>query len=211
LVLPHARTSAQAASYNAAVRNLIVVGTRIFLGLIFFTSGMGKLTHGGFVGLIGPVWLEEKMAQYGLGMWAVFVAWSQVTIGLLLLSQRFAVIGSIMLVPMIANIFVITVSMKWPGTPYVNAVFLAMNALLLWSERHRLKLLFIDDPEAVRRIAVTRRNPRLDLLCAGGIALCLIAPLLYRVHARLPYTFAIAGLSLFVAAAVRERMISRRR
>lgn len=193
------------------MRNLIVVGTRIFLGLIFFTSGMGKLTHGGFVGLIGPVWLEERLAQYGLGMWAVFVAWSQVTIGLLLLSQRFAVFGAIMLVPMIANIFVITVSMKWPGTPYVNAVFMAMNALLLWSERHRLKLLFIDDDQAVRNIVVKRRNVQADLWCVAGIVVALIAPTLYRVHKGLPYTFAIAGISFFIAAALRERIIARTR
>jgi hypothetical protein len=51
----------------------------------------------------------------------------------------------------------------------------------------------------------------LDLLCLAGMAICLIAPLLYRVHAGLPYSFAIAGLSFFAAAALRERMISRRR
>ncbi len=193
------------------MQKLIVVGTRIFLGLIFFTSGMGKLTHGGFVGLIGPVWLEERLAQYGLGMWAVFVAWSQVIIGLLLLSQRFAVLGAIMLVPMIANIFVITVSMKWPGTPYVNAVLMAMNALLLWSERHRLKLLFSDDDRAVRAIEVKRRAPQLDLLCVIGIVIALIAPTLYRIHPGLPYTFSIAGISFFAAAALRQRMIERTR
>lgn len=189
------------------MRNLILLGTRIFLGLIFFTAGVSKLTHGGFVGVIGPVWLEERLAQYGLAMWAVFVAWSQTLIGLLLLSQRFAILGAIMLVPMLANIFVITVSMEWQGTPYVNGVLLAMNALLLWGDRHRLKLLFVDDD---RPLVVKRRNPRLDLLCAAGIAIALIAPLTYKMHAGLPYTFAIAGISLFAAAALRERMIARR-
>ncbi len=48
-----------------------VVGTRLFLGLIFFTSGMGKLTGGDFPGLIGPVHLEQSLAPYGLGLWVI--------------------------------------------------------------------------------------------------------------------------------------------
>lgn len=120
------------------MQKLLVIGTRVFLGLIFFSSGLGKLTHGLTPGLIGPVWLEERMAQYGLGLWAQFVAVSQVVIGALLLSQRFATLGAVMLVPMLANILVITISLQWRGTPYVNAVLLAMNLFLLWADRQRL-------------------------------------------------------------------------
>jgi uncharacterized membrane protein YphA (DoxX/SURF4 family) len=116
-----------------------VIGTRIFLGLIFFSSGLAKLTHGLTPGLIGPVWLEERLAQYGLGLWAQFVAVSQVLIGALLLSQRFATLGAVMLVPMLTNILVITISLKWRGTPYVNAVLLVMNLFLLWADREHLK------------------------------------------------------------------------
>ena len=125
------------------MHKLLVVGTRLFLGLIFFSSGLAKLTHGLTPGLIGPVWLEERMAQYGLGLWAQFVAVSQVVIGALLLSQRYATLGAVMLVPMLANILVITISLQWRGTPYVNSVLLAMNLFLLWVDRERLKPLVI--------------------------------------------------------------------
>jgi uncharacterized membrane protein YphA (DoxX/SURF4 family) len=121
----------------------LVVATRIFLGLIFLTAGLAKLTHGLTPGLIGPVWLEERLAQYGLGLWAQFVAWSQLLIGVLLLSQRFATLGAVMLVPMLTNILVVTISLQWRGTPYVNAVLLAMNLFLLWADRERLKPLVI--------------------------------------------------------------------
>ena len=117
----------------------LVISTRVFLGLVFFSSGLAKLTHGITPGLIGPVWLEERLAQYNLGLWAQFVAWSQVLIGALLLSQRFATLGAVMLVPMLANILVVTISLQWRGTPYVNAVLLAMNLFLLWADRERLK------------------------------------------------------------------------
>lgn len=55
------------------------------------------------------------------------MAWSQV-LGALLLSQRFATLGAVMLVPMLANILVITISLQWRGTPYVNAVLLVSAA-----------------------------------------------------------------------------------
>lgn len=121
------------------MKKFLVISTRVFLGLIFFSSGLAKLTHGITPGIIGPVWLEERLAQYSLGLWAQFVAWSQVVIGALLLSQRFATLGAVMLVPMLANILVVTISLQWRGTPYVNAVLLAMNLFLLWADRERLK------------------------------------------------------------------------
>lgn len=121
------------------MKRIAVIGIRVFLGLIFFSAGLGKLTHGLTPGLIGPIWLEERLAQYGLGLWAQFVAWSQLLIGALLLSQRFALLGAVMLVPMLVNILVVTISLQWRGTPYVNAVLLAMNLFLLWVDRERLK------------------------------------------------------------------------
>ncbi len=184
---------------------LALIGTRVFLGLIFFSSGTAKLVHGDFFGIIGPVWLAERLAPYGLGLWAEFVAWSQVLIGLLLLSQRFAVIGAIMLVPMLANIFMITVSLQWRGTPYVNAMLLAMNAFLLWGERHRLKLLFIDDDGFARSTVVRRRSPKLDLVVLAGIAIAVIGPSLHPLHRRAPYATAAIALILFAVAAWKGR------
>ena len=186
--------------------NLAAILTRIFLGLIFFTSGMGKLTHGDFPGLIGPVWLEQRLAEYGLGMWAVFVAWSQVTVGLLLLSQRFATLGAVMLVPMLANILVVTISMDWRGTPYVNAVLLAMNLFLLFVDRHRLKLIFLDG-DSPRTIPLTRRRPSLDLLCLTAIAVCFAGAALHDVNRVLTFVLAAVGVAMFVASAVRERAV----
>lgn len=183
---------------------LALTGSRLFLGLIFLTAGMGKLTHGGFPGLIGPVWLEERLATYGLGLFAQFVAWSQLLIGLLLLSKRFALIGAIMLVPMLANIFVITVSLQWRGTPYVNAVLLAMNALLLWGYRDRLKLLFIDDDRQLPA-RVTRRAPKLDLIALIGILVALLGPILLPLGAAMPYVAVLFALALFAYSAWCDR------
>lgn len=143
-------------------RNLfkfVVVGTRVLLGLIFFTSSMGKLTNAQFIVLsIFPGSLEVVLAPYGLGLWGRFVAWSQLIISLLLLSQRFATLGAIMLVPMLANILVITVSLEFKGTPYLVAFLLLLNLFLLIADYRKLKFFFS-----------TMRANYQNILCAGAI------------------------------------------
>ncbi|MEM1408729.1 MAG: hypothetical protein AAGG59_18240 [Bacteroidota bacterium] len=117
------------------IRNL----TCVFLGFTFFTSGMAKLyVDHAFFGFIGPVWLEDELSKYDLGMYARFIGYAQVVIGYLLLTVRYSTLGAVMLVPLVGNIFMVTVSMNWTGTPYVLAVLLAMNALVLWIDRKRL-------------------------------------------------------------------------
>lgn len=156
---------------------------RIFLGLIFFTAGMAKLFAGHkFPGLIGPVWLEDELARYGLAFYARFIAYSQVAVGFLLLTRRFATAGAIMLVPLLANILMVTVSLQWRGTPYVNAALLGMNLWLLWADRARL-------------LPLLDRAPRLPIFAAGG-ALVLAAPALSRVSVPLGWGAAAAGLAL---------------
>lgn len=64
-----------------------------------------------------PMSLAKILALYGLSLWGEFVAWSQIIIEFLLMSQRFATVGAIMLLPLPINIFFITVSMGFGGTP----------------------------------------------------------------------------------------------
>jgi hypothetical protein len=64
---------------------------RVFLGLMFLSGGLSKLMP--FPGVMGPVWLEESLIPYGLGFYARFIAWSEATIGLMLLTRLTAVLG----------------------------------------------------------------------------------------------------------------------
>ena len=76
------------------LRSFFYPATAIFLGLIFFSSGMGKLFAGHrFPGLIGPVWLAERLAEHGLAFFGQFIAVSQVVLGLALLTPRFRTLG----------------------------------------------------------------------------------------------------------------------
>jgi hypothetical protein len=129
------------------MRTRVRFGLRLFLGFIFLTAGMGKLTHGHFPGFIGPIQLEDELAKHHLGLYGRFIALSQVGIGWLLLSQRFALLGSIMLVPMLANILMVTIALEWRGTPYVNGFLLTLNLGLLWLDRARLVCLLDRDSQ----------------------------------------------------------------
>jgi uncharacterized membrane protein YphA (DoxX/SURF4 family) len=127
-------------------KDFLVLLIRLFLGYVFFSSGICKLTHGNFGQLIGPPWLEEALAKHGLGLFAQVVAVCQVVCGTLLFSQRFSTLGAVMLVPMNVAILSVTVSQNWTGTPYVNAVFLTLNLAMLAYEWKRFKFLFSTEP-----------------------------------------------------------------
>lgn len=160
----------------------IIVAIRIFLGLIFLGAGMSKLYfEHSFPGIIGPVWLEERLAEHGLGMYARFIAGSQVIAGLLLLTQRFATLGAIITFPLILNIFMVTVSLEWQGTPYVNAFFLLLNVWLLVYDYHKLKFIITDQPQELKAIALKRTSVKADKIWALAVTGIVVSiPLSYQ-------------------------------
>jgi hypothetical protein len=82
------------------MKNFFTQGIAAFLGFTFWGSGMAKLYAGHqFFGWIGPPWLVERLAEYDLGLYAEFVAICQITIGFMLLTTRFKLLGGIMLIP----------------------------------------------------------------------------------------------------------------
>lgn len=184
------------ASFNKPIFRLAITGIRFFLGLIFFTAGMAKLTQN-FPGIIGPVWLEERLEVYHLGVYAKFIAWSQVVIGLLLLTQRFATLGAIMLFPMISNILMVTISLEWKGTPYVNAFLLLLNLILLLWDYNKLKILFLEKTDQLESVKV-KRSAFQDLMWTFAMILVLISVPFVRDHMPLGYLLVGLGLLTFI-------------
>lgn len=187
-----------------------IAGIRLFLGLIFFTAGMAKLTQN-FPGIIGPVWLEEKLAPYGLGLYARFIAWSQVFVGVLLLSHRFATLGAVLLFPILLNIWVVTISLEWRGTPYVNFVLLLLNLALLAWDYHKLKFLFTDSVQGLKDAPVQRKSPLLDVIWAVGLILIIASVPLIRNHHLFGYGLVITGFTVFILLPVLEWVKQNRR
>lgn len=149
---------------------------RCFLGCIFVFSGLAKLIPN-FPNSIGPPWLEARLEPYGLALFARFIAVSELAVGLLLLTRRLATLGALMLFPMITGILVITISLQWRGTPYVNAVFLLLNGALLAYDYPRLRWIIAEDtpPGSGPAASAGDIRPRLPWLIALSALLLILA------------------------------------
>lgn len=122
---------------------LIVVYLRYLLGLAFIIPAvyMGKLSNKGSmftdaganevskIGPFGQFW--SVMSNSGL-YWN-FLGWFQVISGVLLVTQRFAKLGALFFFGMMLNIFFITLSFHFEGTPMITGLMtLAALSLLVW-------------------------------------------------------------------------------
>ncbi|MBK7477152.1 MAG: hypothetical protein IPI11_14545 [Haliscomenobacter sp.] len=187
-------------------RKATYFGTSFFLGLVFFTAGMSKLyAEHRFPGLIGPVWLEERMAEYGLGGYARFIAFSQVVIGFVLLTLRYITAGALMLIPMAANILVITISLHWRGTPYILAVLLTLNLWLLFCDRKWL-LPMITGKWPTQGMQNRGFHLYGHLVWLMGLAIALSAIPISYYHAFFGYVFVVCALLMAWMSPAADRM-----
>jgi len=194
----------------------LVIASRLFLGLLMFTAGMSKLYDGAFPSLIGPVWLTEELSKYGLEYLGQFVAWSQVVIGLLLLTQRFATLGAVMLMPMLLNIFMVMLSMgihyyqpntvnSAINTSIIVAVLLAINLMLLIYDYHKLKFIFCESDDYLKSRRVRRKNSLADYLVISGMVITLCGPFFFSLNPVGSYIIVASGILLCVFPLLKKR------
>jgi len=184
-----------------------IVAIRLSLGFVMFIAGMSKLFHDDFPGLFSPVWLTEELSKYGLEYLGEFIAWSQVVTGLLLMTQRFATLGAIFLMPLLLNIFMVTLSLGIHfyqrgtlnlalNTSAIVAAFLVLNILLLLYDYHKLKFVFCEGDDYLRTRKIWRKNSLADSLVIFGIGLVLAAPFLFSINKLYAYLMVIAGIAI---------------
>lgn len=153
---------------------LILGGIPVFLGFTFWGAGMAKLFYEHqFFGWIGPVWLIEELEPYGLGFYGKFIALSQICIGYLLVTTRYKLLGSIMMIPLIGNILIVTISLDWTGTPFVLTFLLLLDLIILWQYRDFFRPL-IDEGKSqydIKSRSIRTRNGHLVWLAGLGLQL----------------------------------------
>ncbi|TPG67644.1 hypothetical protein [Hymenobacter nivis] len=115
---------------------LAVVYTRYLLGGAFVFASIIKLKGHRFTRLSGaaePIHSAWHFFEtlYKSGLYWQFLGAAQCLAGFLLLTQRFATLGALLFLPIIANVFVITLSYEFGGTPVITGLMLLANALLL--------------------------------------------------------------------------------
>ena len=126
------------------VLQLAVIYTRYLLGGAFVFASLIKLKGHRFTqmqdaAVHSPAHFFEMMYQSGL-YWQ-FIGLAQCGAGLLLLTQRFAMLGALAFLAIIANIFVITISYDFHYTFVVTGLMLGATLLLLAWDWNQLRVL----------------------------------------------------------------------
>ena len=114
--------------------------TRGLLALAFVPSGLTKVLGNRFT-LLSP---ETPIgyffeALYQSGIYWQFIGLAQLAAALLLLIPQTATIGALVYFPLILNIFVITVSLNFAGTPLITGLMLLGCIYLLCWDYDKLK------------------------------------------------------------------------
>jgi hypothetical protein len=99
-----------------------------------FTSESGELSP------INSAWhFFETMYQSGL-YWK-FIGIGQLVAGGLLMTQKYAKLGAVLNFPIVANVFIVTISYEFGGTPLITGLMLLANTLLIIWHSNELKIL----------------------------------------------------------------------
>ncbi|WP_460502432.1 hypothetical protein, partial [Hymenobacter agri] len=120
-----------------------IIYTRYLVGGAFVFASLIKIKGHRFTllpdtGVHSVGHFFEMMYQSGL-YWQ-FIGWAQLLAGLLLLTQRFALLGALAYLPIITNIFVITIAYQFVGTPIITGLMLLAGLLLLAWDWNRLRV-----------------------------------------------------------------------
>lgn len=125
---------------------IFIIYTRYLIGGAFVFSSIIKIKGKRFTTysqedapLGSAMHFFETLYQTG-GFWQ-FIGWAQLLAGFLLMTQRYAKLGALVNFPILLNVFVITISMDFGGTPLITGLMLAANLMLLiwhWGELRSL-------------------------------------------------------------------------
>lgn len=114
---------------------------RLSLGIIYLTSGLSKLAPEHLGNIIGPVRPENAYSIDGIAIFMHFTALIQIQVGALCLSQRYAVLGLVILFPLSVGIFVFTLITGFVLTPVIIALLLALLLYALVAEKEAVQKL----------------------------------------------------------------------
>ncbi len=121
---------------------VFTVYLRYLIGAAFIIAafGMGKMNGASNLlqSMNSPIDQLQPIQQFfrvmqDSGMYWQFIGWSQIIAGALLMSQRLARLGALIFFGLILNIFIITLSYNFSGTPFITGLMLlAALYLLIW-------------------------------------------------------------------------------
>ncbi|WP_106793040.1 hypothetical protein [Aquimarina sp. Aq78] len=125
---------------------VFIIYTRYMIGGAFVFASLIKIKGKRFTSVSGasePIdtaWhFFETMYQSGL-YWK-FIGVGQLIAGCLLMTQKYAKLGALLNLPIITNIFIITLSYYFAYTPVITGLILLANILLILWDWNELKVI----------------------------------------------------------------------
>lgn len=134
---------------RSAVLERVVVATRCLFAMAFVPTGLVKAMGERFtqIDTVSPIGAFFE-AMYATGGYWRFLGLAQVVAGLLMLMPRTATFAAVAFFPVALNIFVITVTLGFRGTPFITGPMLVGAAALLAWDWHRLRGVVSGEPPA---------------------------------------------------------------
>lgn len=118
---------------------IFVIYLRYLIGGAMVFSSIAKIKGNRFTtqdGILASIKSNLHFFEtlYQSGIYWKFIGWSQLLAGMLVMTQLYAVLGAVIMFPITINIFVITISYYFAGTPAIAGLMLLANSfLILWS------------------------------------------------------------------------------
>jgi uncharacterized membrane protein YphA (DoxX/SURF4 family) len=139
-------------SNKAQLWDYVILAARVLLAGIFLAYGCAKLSGGQF-GITAAEAARPvgKLSLFRLSWYLFsqepfksFVGVSQVVAGLLLLWHRTALLGALLLVPIIANVLVVNLTyLKMPGFYGRLTYYIGLLLLIFWHYRDRMHMVWV--------------------------------------------------------------------
>jgi len=139
------------------IPQIFIIYTRYLIGSAFVFASLIKIKgfrftrESGEFQPINSAWhFFETMYQSGL-YWK-FIGIAQLIAGLFLMTQKFSKLGALINLPIILNVFIITLSYYFSFTPVITGLILCANILLIKWEWNELKILFNMRPNFITNV-----------------------------------------------------------
>lgn len=130
---------------------IFIIYTRYLIGAAFVFASVIKIKGNRFTaesGADNPIdsaWhFFETM--YASGLYWKFIGIAQLLAGFLLMTQRYARLGALLNLPIITNIFIITLSYYFAFTPVITGLMLLANLMLIFWDWNELKVIINLEP-----------------------------------------------------------------
>ena len=163
---------------NNTYTQIFVIYLRYLLGFAFVFSSIVKIqglpftSESGAENPINSAWhYFETMYQSGI-YWR-FIGVAQFIAGSLLLTQRFAKLGAIIYLPIITNIFLVTISYDFNGTPIITGLMLLSSLFLIYWDWNTFKILINKKPV----LETKKRLENNKVWQVAGILFLLLTPI----------------------------------